>query len=275
LCNRLLPEHGFQVEFAELGFAALTTEPVQSESNPFFGICMVDKSGDRVRQMFAEIAPRYDLMNHVLSLNVDRHWRSKALGFLRLQPGVPVLDTCTGTGDLAISIARKLGTETRVVGSDFCTEMLDIARDKRQRKLPSHNQVDFIEADTQKLPFEDDTFQAVTVAFGLRNVAVTELGLAEMTRVCKPDGQVAVLEFSKPTAFGLRHIYNAYFQHILPRVGQRLAKNDQSAYRYLPESVQAFPSGEALAVLMRQAGLKDIQMMKMTFGVVTLYLGIK
>lgn len=236
---------------------------------------MVDKSGDRVRQMFAEIAPRYDLMNHVLSLNVDRHWRSKALGFLRLQPGVPVLDTCTGTGDLAISIARKLGTETRVVGSDFCTEMLDIARDKRQRKLPSHNQVDFIEADTQKLPFEDDTFQAVTVAFGLRNVAVTELGLAEMTRVCKPDGQVAVLEFSKPTAFGLRHIYNAYFQHILPRVGQRLAKNDQSAYRYLPESVQAFPSGEALAVLMRQAGLKDIQMMKMTFGVVTLYLGIK
>ncbi|MFY7876589.1 MAG: bifunctional demethylmenaquinone methyltransferase/2-methoxy-6-polyprenyl-1,4-benzoquinol methylase UbiE [Pirellula sp.] len=236
---------------------------------------MVDKSGDRVRQMFAEIAPRYDLMNHVLSLNVDRHWRSKALRFLKLHPGEPVLDTCTGTGDLALSIAKQLGKETRVIGSDFCPEMLEIARDKRKRKLPSYQHVDFVEADTQKLPFEDDTFQAVTVAFGLRNVAVTEVGLSEMTRVCKPGGQVAVLEFSKPTAFGLRHVYNAYFQHILPRVGQRLAKNDQSAYQYLPESVQAFPSGEALAVLMRQAGLKNIQMVAMTFGVVTLYVGTK
>lgn len=236
---------------------------------------MVDKSGDRVRQMFAEIAPRYDLMNHVLSLNVDRHWRSKALRHLNLHPGEPVLDTCTGTGDLALSIAKRLGQETKVVGSDFCSEMLDIAREKRHRKLPDYNQVDFIEADTQKLPFEDSTFQAVTVAFGLRNVAVTELGLSEMARVCKSGGQVAVLEFSKPTLFGLRHVYNAYFQHVLPRVGQRLAKNDQSAYRYLPESVQAFPSGEALAVLMRQAGLKDIQMVTMTFGVVTLYIGTK
>ena len=236
---------------------------------------MVDKSGDRVRKMFAEIAPRYDLMNHVLSLNVDRHWRAKALRILNLKPGAPVLDTCTGTGDLAISMARHLGHQTEIVGSDFCSEMLDIARRKRGRLLPTHDRVEFIEADTQQLPFPENHFQAVTVAFGLRNVSVTEQGLSEMTRVCKLGGQVAVLEFSKPTAFGVRHVYNAYFQHILPRVGQHMAKNDHSAYEYLPQSVQAFPSGEALAVLMRQANLKDIRMYPMTFGVVTLYVGTK
>ena len=141
--------------------------------------------------------------------------------------------------------------------------------------LPTHDRVEFIEADTQQLPFPKNHFQAVTVAFGLRNVAVTEKGLAEMTRVCRPGGQVAVLEFSKPTAFGVRHAYNAYFQHILPRVGQSMAKNDHSAYEYLPQSVQAFPSGEALAVLMRQANLNEIRMYPMTFGVVTLYVGTK
>ena len=236
---------------------------------------MLDKSGDRVRQMFAEIAPRYDLMNHVLSLNVDTHWRAKTLRILGLQPGAPVLDVCTGTGDLAIAIARSLGKDTRVVGSDFCSEMLAIARKKQAKKLPEYTQVEFIEADTQSLPFPENHFQAVTVAFGLRNVAVTESGLCEMRRVCKVGGQIAVLEFSKPTVFGLSHLYNAYFKHVLPRVGQSMSKNKQSAYEYLPQSVQEFPSGEALAIIMRQAGLNDIKMVPMTFGVVTLYLGTK
>lgn len=236
---------------------------------------MLDKSGDRVRQMFAEIAPRYDLMNHLLSLNIDRLWRSKTLKLLSLKPGAPVLDVCTGTGDLAIAMARTLGTETAIVGSDFCTEMLQIAREKQTQKLPGFPKVQFIEADTQALPFPENHFQAVTVAFGLRNVAVTEQGLAEMRRVCKVGGQIAVLEFSKPTVFGLRHLYNFYFKTILPRVGQSMSKNKQSAYEYLPQSVQEFPSGEALAVLMRQAGLSDIKMFPMTFGVVTLYLGTK
>ena len=236
---------------------------------------MLDKSGDRVRQMFAEIAPRYDLMNHVLSFNIDTHWRAKTIRILNLKAGAPVLDACTGTGDLAISMARSLGKKTTIVGSDFCREMLQIAREKRARKLPEHLQVEFIEADTQALPFPENHFQAVTVAFGLRNVAVTEKGLSEMRRVCKKGGQVAVLEFSKPSVFGLRHLYNAYFKHVLPRVGQSMSKNKQSAYEYLPQSVQEFPSGEALASLMRQAELNDIQMHPMTLGVVTLYVGTK
>jgi demethylmenaquinone methyltransferase/2-methoxy-6-polyprenyl-1,4-benzoquinol methylase len=236
---------------------------------------MVDKSGERVRKMFAEIAPRYDVMNHVLSLNIDKRWRAKTLRFLNLRPGTPVLDTCTGTGDLALAIAKELGTETRVVGSDFCNEMLDIAKRKQAKLLPDHNHLEFIEADTQELPFPDNYFQAVTVAFGLRNVMVTEKGLAEMTRVCRPGGQVAVLEFSKPQVIGLRQAYNAYFKYVLPRVGQRLAKNEQSAYEYLPQSVQEFPCGEELAELMRGAALRDIRMIPMTFGVVTLYVGLK
>ncbi|HUP79390.1 MAG TPA: bifunctional demethylmenaquinone methyltransferase/2-methoxy-6-polyprenyl-1,4-benzoquinol methylase UbiE [Pirellula sp.] len=235
----------------------------------------LNKSGERVRQMFAEIAPRYDLMNHLLSLNIDTHWRAKTLRILGLKAGAPVLDVCTGTGDLAIAIARSLGKETEIVGSDFCSEMLQIAREKRVRKLPEHRNLEFVEADTQLLPFPDNHFEAVTVAFGLRNVAVTEKGLSEMRRVCKKGGQVAVLEFSKPSVFGLRHLYNFYFKYVLPQVGQSLSKNKQSAYEYLPLSVQEFPSGEALASIMRQSDLTGIQVHPMTFGIVTLYVGTK
>ena len=249
---------------------AKTTEKTSVTKTP-----MLDKSGDRVRQMFAEIAPKYDLMNHVLSLNIDTHWRAKTLRILNLKAGAPVLDACTGTGDLAIAMARSLGQETAIVGSDFCAEMLQIARQKQAKKLPGYSHLQFIEADTQELPFPENHFQAVTVAFGLRNVAVTEKGLSEMRRVCKKGGQVAVLEFSKPTVFGLRHLYNAYFKHVLPKVGQSLSKNKQSAYEYLPQSVQEFPSGEALATIMRAVGLTDIRMVPMTLGVVTLYVGTK
>ncbi len=250
-------------------FAETTEKPSDTQTQ------MLDKSGDRVRQMFAEIAPKYDLMNHVLSLNIDTHWRAKTLRILNLKAGAPVLDACTGTGDLAIAMARSLGQETAIVGSDFCAEMLEIAREKQAKKLPGYSHLEFIEADTQELPFPENHFQAVTVAFGLRNVAVTEMGLSEMRRVCKKGGQVAVLEFSKPTVFGLRHLYNAYFKHVLPKVGQSLSKNKQSAYEYLPQSVQEFPSGEALAKIMRLVDLKDIKMVPMTLGVVTLYVGTK
>jgi demethylmenaquinone methyltransferase / 2-methoxy-6-polyprenyl-1,4-benzoquinol methylase len=234
----------------------------------------LDKSGERVRDMFAQIAPKYDLLNHLLSLNIDKRWRAKTLRFLALEPNKPVLDVCTGTGDLAISMSKELGPETEVVGSDFCAPMLEIARTKQTRQLPS-SKLQFIEADTQSLPFPDDYFQCVSVAFGLRNVADTATGLREMIRVTQEGGKVAVLEFSKPTLIGLKQLYNAYFLYVLPRVGQAMARNDRSAYEYLPQSVQQFPSGQALADIMREAGLRDIQLKPMTLGVVTLYVGHK
>lgn len=237
-------------------------------------MAIVDKSGDRVRKMFAEIAPRYDQLNHLLSFNSDKRWRKRVIEILRLPPGLPVLDTCTGTGDLAIEMAKKLGPTTRIVGSDFCPEMLQLAERKRNSLVPEHH-LEFLEADSQSLPFRENEFNTVTVAFGLRNVATTELGLSEMVRVCCSGGEVAILEFSKPTIFGLRHMYQAYFKHVLPRIGQGLSKNSQSAYRYLPESVHEFPSGEALAQMMRNAELIDIRMFPMTLGVVTLYVGTK
>jgi demethylmenaquinone methyltransferase / 2-methoxy-6-polyprenyl-1,4-benzoquinol methylase len=225
--------------------------------------------------MFAQIAPRYDTLNHLLSLNIDRYWRSKTLRQLDLKPGDPALDVCTGTGDLALSISAKLGRTTPVVGTDFCGEMLDIARAKQTKRLPAHEQLVFLEADTQQLPLPNDYFQCVTVAFGLRNVTNTMRGLKEMLRVTRPGGQIAVLEFSKPTAFGLKQLYNSYFKFVLPRVGQAMAKNDRAAYEYLPQSVQEFPSGKELAEVMTKAGCVDVTWQPMTLGVVTLYIGRK
>lgn len=232
----------------------------------------VDKSGDRVRDMFAQIAPRYDLMNHLLSIGIDIRWRKKTVQQLRLDADLPILDCCTGTGDLALMLAERVQGRVEVVGTDFCAPMLRLADQKHGRRF-SRYPVRFLEADTQALPFADAAFQAVTVAFGLRNVQDTDLGLRELARVCAPGGQVAVLEFSQPTLPGFKQIYQAYFKWILPRVGQRLARNDQSAYEYLPNSVLSFPSGRALAERMEMAGLRNIRITPFTFGVASLYLG--
>jgi len=234
----------------------------------------VDKSNPRVREMFRQIAPRYDAMNHLLSLNIDRYWRWRAVRRLRLKPGVPVLDTCTGTGDLALAIARAGKGEVDVVGSDFCHAMLEIADQKAERRQ-SPESVRFLEADSQELPFSDQTFQCVTVAFGLRNIADTARGLSEMFRVCKPGGQVMVLEFSRPRVPGLRQSYEFYFRNVLPRIGQWFARNDKSAYKYLPESVGQFPDGEQLAEMMRAAGLVDVRFTPLTCGVATIYEGTR
>lgn len=235
----------------------------------------LDKSNSRVREMFRQIAPRYDLMNHLLSMNVDKYWRSRAVKRLRIGPDFPILDTCTGTGDLAIAIARKSPDSVDVVGSDFCHAMLEIARDKRGPAGSATSDIEFLEADSQALPFQSDTFQCVTVAFGLRNVADTDLGLREMVRVCRPGGQVMVLEFSHPQTIGLRQAYGFYFRNVLPRVGQWFARNDKSAYSYLPESVGQFPDGQALADRMEAAGLEQVKFTPLTFGVATIYEGTK
>lgn len=237
-------------------------------------LMVVDKSNPRVQRMFSEIAGKYDRMNHLLSLNVDRWWRRRTVRMVPPRGAAPILDVCTGTGDLAFAYYRAAKGQAPVVGSDFCREMLDVAEEKK-RRLPADAAISFVEADAQQLPFEDDRFQIVSVAFGLRNVADTDQGLREMVRVCQPGGRVAVLEFTMPRRQPFRGMYGWYFRHVLPRVGQMLARNDQSAYCYLPESVGEFPQYEALVQRMKAAGLRAARFHPLTFGVATLYVGEK
>lgn len=234
----------------------------------------VDKSDQRVREMFGQIAPRYDLLNHLLSMNVDRYWRWRTVRMLQPEGESPILDVCTGTGDLAFAFYKKTKGKTPIVGADFCAEMLEVG-ERKKKKARINGQVTFVEADTQQLPFEDDHFQIVSVAFGLRNVADTDRGLREMTRVCQPGGHVAVLEFSMPRWQPFKAVYGWYFRNVLPRIGQLLVRNNSQAYNYLPESVGEFPSGEALVERMQQAGLSNVIFRPLTLGVATLYIGEK
>lgn len=229
--------------------------------------------------MFGEIASRYDLMNHVLSGGTDYYWRWRTVRKAAPRGTAAILDVCTGTGDLAMAYWKAGRGKIPVVGTDFTREMLVLADKKtvRDREQAAKNGLPyvFIEADTQELPFDDNQFQIVSVAFGLRNVSDTLRGLQEMTRVCQPGGRVVVLEFSLPGNAILRAGYCWYFKNILPRIGQFFATNRQSAYNYLPDSVSQFPYGEALAAIMRTAGLKDVTCTPLTFGVATLYIGVK
>ncbi|MFI4873779.1 MAG: bifunctional demethylmenaquinone methyltransferase/2-methoxy-6-polyprenyl-1,4-benzoquinol methylase UbiE [Blastopirellula sp. JB062] len=235
---------------------------------------VVDKSETRVRRMFAEIAGKYDQMNHLLSMNVDRYWRWRTVRIVPPTGDAPILDVCTGTGDLALAYYRAAKGEVQIEATDFCPEMLEVGEEKK-RRAKIGDLVRFQEADTQSLPFEDDAFQIVSVAFGLRNVTDTDLGLREMTRVCRPGGKVAVLEFSIPTWQPFKAFYLWYFRNVLPRLGQLFAKNREDAYNYLPDSVGEFPYGEALAERMRAAGLCDVFYKSLTFGIATLYVGTK
>ncbi|HWB11334.1 MAG TPA: bifunctional demethylmenaquinone methyltransferase/2-methoxy-6-polyprenyl-1,4-benzoquinol methylase UbiE [Pirellulales bacterium] len=234
----------------------------------------IDKSETRVRQMFGEIAGRYDLLNHLLSLNVDRYWRWRTVR--RVPPGGdgPILDLCTGTGDLALAYYRASEGQAKIVGADFCHPMLVRGRAKGET-AGCNGHLTFVEADAQRLPFPDDFFSIVCVAFGLRNVTDTDRGLREMARVCRPGGKVAVLEFSLPTWKPARSVYLWYFRRVLPRIGQALARNRHDAYSYLPASVGEFPCGEMLAGRMREAGLAEVTFWPLTFGVATLYVGTK
>ena len=234
----------------------------------------VDKSAQRVKRMFGEIAGRYDFLNHLLSLGIDIYWRWRAVRRVPPEGERPILDLCTGTGDLALAYYRKGQGKVPVVGADFCHEMLAIGEQKAARQHPGGD-ISFVEADAMRLPFEDNGFQIVCVAFGLRNVSDTDRGLREMVRVCEPGGKVAVLEFSMPRWQPFRGIYAWYFRRVLPAVGQWLARNRQDAYNYLPASVLEFPDGEALADRMRQAGLSSVQYYPLTLGIATLYVGQK
>lgn len=234
----------------------------------------VDKSADRVRTMFAEIADGYDRMNHLLSFQVDRYWRWRTVRSLPVRGTDPILDVCTGTGDLALAFFRHYQGRIAVIGTDFCPEMLAHGEAKK-RRWGLDQTMQFREADTEQLPFPNDQFQLVTVAFGLRNVANTQRGLEEMTRVCRPGGHVAVLEFSLPRLQPFRALYGWYFRNILPRIGQFLMRNRQNAYNYLPQSVTEFPEGKAMLERLEQAGLRQCRETRFTLGVATLYVGQK
>jgi demethylmenaquinone methyltransferase / 2-methoxy-6-polyprenyl-1,4-benzoquinol methylase len=253
---------------------ALANSPACAEQATPPIIMPVDKSSDRVRQMFGQIAGRYDFLNHLLSLGIDHYWRRQTVRRVPPQGDLPILDLCTGTGDLALAYDRAAGGRVNIVGADFCHEMLEIGRQKAA-KAGVDGRVSFLEADAQSLPLPNDAFQIASVAFGLRNVADTDRGLAEMVRVIAPGGHVAVLEFSSPTREPFKSVYGWYFRNILPRVGQFVARNSSSAYEYLPASVGEFPQGEALAERMRLAGLADVRCYPLTFGVATLYVGTK
>lgn len=224
--------------------------------------------------MFGQIAGRYDLLNHLLSLNIDRYWRRRTTRLVPPRGPLPILDVCTGTGDLALAYDRAAQGNTPIVAADFCHEMLAIGRQKA-RRARADGRITFVEADTQSLPLASDAFQIVCVAFGLRNVADTDRGLAEMTRVCAPGGRVVVLEFSSPSRQPFKGLYGWYFRHVLPRVGKLVARTSGDAYEYLPNSVGEFPQGDALLERLRAAGLAELNCYPLTFGVATLYVGTK
>ncbi len=235
---------------------------------------LLDKRETRIRRMFGNIAPTYDLLNHLLSLNVDRYWRWRTTRLAPPAADGPILDLCTGTGDLAFAYDRATGSRLPIVGADFCHPMLARAIVKGQ-KLGTSERIQFVEADAQRLPFADDYFQLTCVAFGLRNVTDTDRGLAEMARVTRPGGQVVVLEFSRPRNWLLGPMYGFYFRRVLPLVGQMFSRSQDSAYNYLPASVMEFPDGDALAERMGKHDLTNVRWHPLTFGIATVYIGTK
>jgi demethylmenaquinone methyltransferase/2-methoxy-6-polyprenyl-1,4-benzoquinol methylase len=235
---------------------------------------LLDKREARIRGMFAAIAPRYDLLNHLLSLNIDRSWRRRTTRLVPPSGDDPILDLCTGTGDLALAYDNAAGGTVPIVAADFCHPML-VRGVAKTAKRQASGRIRFAEADAQRLPFPNDMFQITCVAFGLRNVTDTDRGLAEMVRVTKPGGRVAILEFSKPRHWLFGRAYRFYFRHLLPRVGQWFSRSPDSAYHYLPASVLEFPDYEALLEKMQSHGLRETRYHSLTFGIATLYVGAK
>ena len=222
-----------------------------------------------VRRMFTAIAPRYDLLNHLLSLNVDRRWRRTAVGRLgwEARPDGTYLDLCSGTMDLAAALARARGFRGRVVGADFVVPMLALGRGKAPRLAP-------VGADALALPFPDARFDGATCAFGVRNLADLDAGLAEAARVLRPGARFVILEFATPRFAPLRWAYLFYFQRVLPAIGRAVSKHTD-AYTYLPESVRAFPEPEALARRLAAAGFSQVGYELLTGGICAVFHGTR
>ncbi len=250
------------------------SSPVQLDDPPESPSQRVDKSRQRVRRMFSSIARRYDLLNHLLSLNIDRSWRRFTTRAVPPVAGEAILDCCTGTADLALEYDRAGQGRSPIVGADFCREMLVLGRDKIHA-AQADLRVVLVEGDAERLPVPSDAFAVVCVAFGLRNVQDTVRGVDELIRAARPGGTVAILEFSRPRGKILGRLYLAFFRHILPRIGQAVAPNADSAYHYLPRSVLQFPDGHEMLDLLASRGLTGLEQHPLTGGIATLYVGRK
>ena len=226
---------------------------------------------EQVAKMFDNISGNYDFLNHFLSLGIDRGWRKKAIRILAPLHPKNILDVATGTGDFAI-MALNINPD-KVTGVDISTGMLEMGRKKIQRKGLDHK-IELLNGDSENLPFEENKFDAVTVAFGVRNFENLEKGLGDIFRVMKPDAMVVVLEFSRPRKFPFRQLYNFYFKIVLPKVGRVISK-DKAAYTYLPESVEAFPDGQDFLEILKNIGFKDTACKTLTFGISSIYTGRK
>ncbi len=222
----------------------------------------------QVSKMFNSIAPYYDFLNRLLSLGIDQSWRRKAIKRLAADQPQMILDVATGTADVALEIVKQLNPK-KVIGIDISVEMLEVGKQKIKKK-GLHPLIELQEGDSENLPFEDNTFDAVTVAFGVRNFENLEKGLQEIYRVLKKDGQLIVLEFSRPTIFPFKQLFNFYFKNILPFIG-RMTSKDPKAYKYLYESVQAFPDGTDFIEVLSKNAYKSNSWTPLTLGICSIY----
>ena len=228
----------------------------------------------QVEEMFDNIAPTYDLLNHRLSWNIDKYWRRKAINTLAAnmtEDGTPrILDVATGTGDLALQMAKKM-PKADITGIDISEGMLQIARQKAQKE---NRPMTFAKEDCDALSYPDDSFDAVTAAFGIRNFQNLEKGLSEMFRVLKPGGMFCVLELTTPVTFPMKQLFHLYSNLILPLYG-RYISNDTSAYSYLNKTIEAFPQGETMMQILKNTGFSETHFKRLTFGICTMYIAFK
>jgi demethylmenaquinone methyltransferase/2-methoxy-6-polyprenyl-1,4-benzoquinol methylase len=239
-----------------------TVKPYQNEDG---------NKKEQVAKMFDNIAGKYDFLNHFLSLNIDKIWRRKAIRELAAHNPIKILDIATGTGDLAIQALKKM-PNAEITGVDISEGMLELGRKKLEKNNISQITLNY--GDSENLNFEDATFDGAMVAFGVRNFENLNKGLSEIARVLKPAQALVVLEFSHPTTFPFKQFYNFYSKYVLPRIGKIFSKDD-SAYTYLPESVQAFPSGKKFMKELENAGFVAIKYKSLTLGIASIYVGTK
>lgn len=228
---------------------------------------------EEVEQMFDQIAHSYDFLNHFFSLGIDIIWRKRAIKELKKYAPKKVLDVATGTADFAIQSVKSNLQADEIIGVDIREGMLEVGRKKIKEKGIDHI-IQLRRGDSEQLPFEEKTFDAYTVAFGVRNFENLELGMSDMLRVLKTGGVGVVLEFSKPTVFPIKQLFRFYFRFIMPTVGKWISK-DSRAYTYLPESVDAFPSGNAFLEVMKKVGYSNTRMIRLAGGIATIYIGEK